>query len=98
MGVLDGLLLLPFTGPAKGLLFILEKIKEQVDAEQLDEGLVEDQLMALSLRYDLGEMSEADYMEQETALLARLNDIRVYKEDLAKAEQERDSDEDDEDG
>lgn len=79
MGVLTGLLLLPITGPARGLLFVLEQIKERVDAEQLDEGLVEDDLMAISLRYELGEVSEADYFAQEAALLERLNAIRAFK-------------------
>lgn len=82
MGLLTGLLLLPVTGPARGLLFVLEKIRQEVDAEMLDEGRLQDDLVALSLRYDLGEIEEANYLEQETALLERINDIRVYKESL----------------
>ena len=82
MGLLTGLLLLPVTGPGRGLLFVLEKIKEQVDAEMLDEDLIQDELVALSLRYDLGEIEETGYLEQETALLERINAIRAYKEAL----------------
>ncbi|MBI3976774.1 MAG: gas vesicle protein GvpG, partial [Chloroflexi bacterium] len=82
MGFLAKLLLLPITGPARGLVFVLEQIKERVDAEQLDEGLVEDELVTLSLRHDLGEVDDADYFAQETALLERLNAIRAYKESL----------------
>ncbi|TAK29834.1 MAG: gas vesicle protein GvpG [Chloroflexota bacterium] len=83
MGMLTSLLLLPFAGPAKGLVFVLEQIRERVDAEQLDESLVEDELMSLSLRYDLGEIHEADYFAIEEELLQRLNTIRAYKESLA---------------
>lgn len=83
MGVLSGLLLLPLMGPAKGLVFVLEKIKEQVDAEQLDESLVADELMALTLRHDLGEVSDTQYLAEETALLERLNAIQAYKAALA---------------
>jgi len=83
VGVLSGLLLLPLMGPAKGLVFVLEKIKEQVDAEQLDESLVADELMALTLRHDLGEVSDTQYLAEETALLERLNAIQAYKAALA---------------
>ncbi len=76
----------PITIPAKGLFFVFEQIKEQVDAEQLDEGLVEDQLITLSLLQDLGEVSDDDYLAQEAALLERLNAIRAYKEELVQLE------------
>jgi len=85
VGLFSDLLLLPITGPGKGLVFILEQIKDRVDAEQLDEGLVEDELVALSLRHDLGEVTDADYLAQEDALLNRLNLIRAYKESLSES-------------
>lgn len=85
MGVLTKLLLLPIAGPAQGLMFILEQIKERVDAEQLDEGMVEDELVALSLRHELGEVEDADYELWEDGLLERLNAIRAYKESLSAA-------------
>ncbi|MBI4317315.1 MAG: gas vesicle protein GvpG [Chloroflexi bacterium] len=87
MGLLSSLLLFPVTGPAKGLLFVFDQIKERVDAEQLDEGLVEDELVALSLRHDFGEIPDDVYYAQEAALLERLNAIREYKESLAAADE-----------
>ncbi|MBI2320671.1 MAG: gas vesicle protein GvpG [Chloroflexi bacterium] len=86
MGLLTGLLLLPVTGPLRGLLFVFQQIKERVDAEQLDERIVERDLVTLSLRRDLGEVSEAEYLAAEAALLERLNAIRAYKESLAEPE------------
>ena len=82
MGLLSGLLLLPITGPVHGLQFILEQIQAQVDAELLDDGRVQAELMSLSMRHELGEISEAEYDEQEALLLEELNAIRAYKEDL----------------
>lgn len=85
MGLLSGLLLFPVTGPVRGFEFILEQIKEQADAVRLDEGRVMAELMDLGLRRDQGEISEAEYTEQETALLAELNAIRAEKEELAES-------------
>lgn len=88
MGLLTNVLLLPIAGPAKGLLFVFNQIKERVDAEHLDEGLVEDQLVTLSLLHDLGEIFDADYQAQEEALLERLNAIYAYKNSLRQSEDE----------
>ena len=80
MGLLSGLLLFPVTGPIHGLRFVLDQIKAQVDAELLDEGRLQAELMDLSLRHDLGEISDVEYESRETALLEQLNAIRDYKE------------------
>jgi hypothetical protein len=81
MGLLSDILLLPVTGPIRGLHFIFEQIREQVDEEQLSEsGQIQDELMSLASRYELGELSEQTYAEQETALLERLNELRSDQE------------------
>ena len=76
MGLLSDLLLLPVTGPARGLRFIAEQVKEQVDAE-LDPAQraqqVQAELIRLSVRRDLGQISADEYAAQEAALLAQLN-------------------------
>jgi hypothetical protein len=82
MGLLSGLLLLPITGPVKGLQFIIEQIQEEAQAAMLDERRVQAELIDLSLRFDQGEMSEAEFEEREAALLERLNAIVAYKESL----------------
>lgn len=80
---LMGLLRLPITGPvelpARGLLFIFQKIADAVDHERLDEGKVRSMLMELEMRYELEEISEEEYLEQEEELLDWLNAIREYK-------------------
>jgi Gas vesicle protein G len=89
MGLLSDVLLLPVMGPVRGLRLIAEQIKEQVDAE-LDPRRraekVQAELMRLSMRHDLGQISEDEYTAQEAALLAQLNalwaEIRGDTEDV----------------
>ena len=80
MGLLSDVLLLPVTGPIRGLRFIAEQIKEQVDAE-LDPRRraeqVQAELIRLSVRRDLGQISADEYTAQEAALLAQLNALRA---------------------
>lgn len=88
MGLLSDLLLLPLTGPARGLLFIAEQIRDQVDKEQLSaSSTIEDELMSLAIRFELGELTEEAYTEQELALLVRLNQVRDEQEDWLDAEE-----------
>jgi hypothetical protein len=80
MGLLSDLLLLPVTGPARGLRFIAEQVKEQVDAERDPARRAEQvqaELIRLSVRRDLGQISEDEYTAQEAALLAQLNALRA---------------------
>ncbi len=88
MGLLSDILLLPVTGPARGLYFILEQIRDQVDAEQHETGSqISEELMNLAMRYELGEISEQAYAEQESALLERLNEVRNEQEAWLEAEE-----------
>ena len=76
MGLLSDVLLLPVTSPVRGLRFIAERVKEQVDAE-VDPARraeqVQAELIRLSVRRDQGQISEDEYAAQEAALLAQLN-------------------------
>lgn len=89
MGLLSEVLLFPVLGPVHGLSFILRQIQQQAEEEWLDEGKIQNQLMQLGLQYDLGEITESDYLAQETALLERLSEIREYKEVLAQETEEQ---------
>ena len=80
MGLLSELLLLPVTGPVRGLRFIAEQVKEQVDAEldpQRRAEQVQAELIELSVRRDLGQISEDEYAAQEAVLLQQSNALRV---------------------
>ena len=76
MGFLTNLLTLPVMGPIKGVVWIAEKVNEQVEKELYDEDAVRGKLMELELRLDLGEISEEEYTEAEEVLLERIRIIR----------------------
>jgi hypothetical protein len=76
VGFLMKLLTLPVAGPIQGVIWVAEKVAEQADRVLYDEEAVRGQLMELELRYDLGEISEEEYLAAEEALLARLKVIR----------------------
>lgn len=76
MGFLMKLLTLPVTGPIQGVIWIAEKVAEQAEKELYDEEAVRGQLMELELRYDLGEISEDEFMAAEETLLERLSVMR----------------------
>ena len=75
--LLDDILLLPVSG----LVWVADKLKDSAEAEFLDESRVQESLLALQMRLEMDEISEREYMEQETELLKRLEDIRKYKEE-----------------
>lgn len=75
--LLDDILLLP----VNGLVWVADKLKDSAEAEFLDESRVQESLLALQMRLEMDEISESEYMEQETELLKRLEDIRKYKEE-----------------
>ena len=82
MGLVSGLLLFPVMGPLHGLHFIVKRIAEEVDAQRFDEGRVQAELINLSVRRDLGEISDEEYRAQEAALAEQLNVIRAQEEAL----------------
>ena len=73
MGLIADLLLFPVTGPVRGFQFVLEQIRAEADAQLLDEGRVQAELLNCSLRYDAGEISEQEYLQQEAELLDLLH-------------------------
>jgi hypothetical protein len=79
MGFLTDLLTLPLLGPIKAVKWIAEKVAEQAERELYDEDALRGQLQELELRYDLGEISEEEYLAAEERLLARIRIIRESK-------------------
>ena len=66
--VLDDLLMLP----AKGFMGIIQKIHEMVERELSDETYIREKLMDLDMRFESGEIDEEALIDQERALLSRL--------------------------
>ena len=78
MGFLLDLLAWPVTVPIKGPIWIANKVAEQAEKELYNEDAVRGKLLELELRYDLGEIDEAEYVATEEALFQRLQAIRQY--------------------
>jgi len=76
MFLIDDLLALP----VKGFLGIFKKIHEMAEQELSDETYLREKLMALRLRFELDEISEEEYSQQERELLARLDAARGVDE------------------
>jgi len=71
----------PVTVPVKSASWLLQQIHGEVEAEQLDEDRVVQQLMELEIRYETEEIGTEDFEAQEKELMERLNAIREHKKD-----------------
>jgi len=69
--LLDDILL----APVNGVIWLGRKFDEVVQKEYSGEGRIKEQLMELQLRFELDEITEEEYNEQEKELLARLDGI-----------------------
>jgi len=72
---------LPVTGPYQSAKWMFEKIHEEVEGEQTDEERVKSRLMELQLRYEIGELEEEQYLEQEELIMEDLAAIREWTKD-----------------
>jgi hypothetical protein len=82
MGAITSLLLFPVTGPTWALVSLVDRLREEAEASLDDEAKGFAELTELSMRRSAGMLSDAEYAEQETALLARLNSAREYRQQL----------------
>lgn len=71
----------PFLIPVKGVIWIGKKLKETADAEITDKSKVQEELLDLQMRFEMGEVSEEEYKKKEDKLLERLEAIRKYEEE-----------------
>lgn len=71
MGLFTELLLLPLA-PVRGVVWVAERIEEQVDHRLNDPAVIRAQIDDLDAAHERGEISEAERDEQQDVLLARL--------------------------
>ena len=90
MGTIGTLLLLPFMAPVWGFRFVLEQLRDEAESVLRDEGRAFAELIDLSMRRSAGQLSEAEYVDQETELLERLSSIREHRQELLDAEPNED--------
>lgn len=71
------LLTLPVTGPFEGVLWIGEQLLERASGELDSKENLQKQLLALQLAFDLGDISESEYDEQEEELLLAIEALEA---------------------
>jgi hypothetical protein len=59
-----------------GIRFVLDKVATAVDQEMNDEGRLREELLAAQMRYELGEISDEDFVTFQDDILERLREIR----------------------
>jgi hypothetical protein len=71
VGFFSELLLLPLA-PVRGVVWVAEKIEEQVDHQMNDPAVIRAQIDDLDAAHERGEISDEERDEQQDVLLARL--------------------------
>lgn len=85
MGLLGKLLFFPISGPVAGIRWSLGKVQSVVEEELTDDAPVKQELMELQMQLELGDITDEEYVEREAALMARLREVRAWRERLGKA-------------
>jgi len=78
---LTDILTFPIFGAPRMVHWVAKKIAETVEQDEMDEGKLQGELLELQMRYELGEIDDDEYAEQETAILDKLSAIRRAKEE-----------------
>ena len=84
MGLLTTVLFFPLTGPVKGIRWTLGKVQRVVEEELTDDSSIKQELMELQMMLELGEIDDTEYVEREQELMARLREVREWRERLGK--------------
>ncbi|HKE30752.1 MAG TPA: gas vesicle protein GvpG [Candidatus Angelobacter sp.] len=79
MLLIDDLLLAPFSG----FNFIMRTLLKVAEEQWTDDAPLKEQLLALQLELESGEVTEEQYLEAETAILKGIREIQRRKIELA---------------
>ncbi|HJQ11121.1 MAG TPA: gas vesicle protein GvpG [Gemmatimonadaceae bacterium] len=80
MGLLTNILLAPFLGPVWGTRFTLDKVDRAVREQLTDDTPIKEDLMALQMKLEMGEIDDAEYAKQEAEIMQRLREVREWRE------------------
>jgi len=59
-----------------GLRFVLDKVVAAAEAELQDDSVLREELLDAQMRLELGEISDAEFLEIERDVLARIREIK----------------------
>jgi hypothetical protein len=85
MSLLAKLLFFPIAGPVAGIKWSLNKDTQVAEEELTDDAPVKHELMELQMQLELGDITDDEYVEREAVLMARLREVRAWRERLGKA-------------
>jgi Gas vesicle protein G len=85
MGLLSNILFFPITGPVAGIRWSLRKVAQVVDEELTDDTPIKQELLELQMQQELGDIDDAEYVRREALLMARLREVRAWRERLGKS-------------
>src|SRR4051812_36953256 len=85
MGILKHVLFWPVTGPVAGIKWSLGKAMGVVEEELTDDAPVKQEFMELQMKLEIGEIDDDEYVAREAQIMARLRDVREWRERLGKA-------------
>jgi Gas vesicle protein G len=84
VGLLSSLLTFPVSGPVAGIQWSLRQVQRIVDEELTDDTPIKQDLMELQMRLEVGEIDDDEYLRREADLMARLREVRAWRERLGR--------------
>lgn len=85
MGLITNLLFFPVTGPVAGIKWSLGKVQKVVEEELTDDTPIKQELMELQMQLELGDIDDDEYVRREADIMARLREVRAWRERFGKA-------------
>ena len=80
MGLITNLLFFPVTGPVAGIKWSLGKVQKVVEEELTDDTPIKQELMELQMQLELGDIDDDEYVRREADIMARLREVRAWRE------------------
>ena len=82
--LLDDILLAPIKLPVSGFNWIMKQIQTMANEELLNDQPWKERLIELQMMLEVGDISDAEYAEQEKQVFAALREIRARREEIAR--------------
>jgi len=84
MLLIDDILLAPFKLPIAGFTWILRQVQTMANEELINDHVWKERLIEAQMRLEVGEITEAEYAEEEKKVFQALREIRARKEEMAR--------------
>ena len=80
IGLLDLLFPLPML-PIKGMVWLTKKLRKTAKEEMSDNTGIQEKLLELQMRYEIGEIDDEEYEKEEAQLMDKLEAISKLEEE-----------------